>query len=100
MDENQRMAVRIVLDGEWRLAYCREGERAVAHPDELAAAGADTIAARVPGNVELDLQAAGMLDEPFYADNIRQLRPYEFYEWWYTREFDLPARNGRPALAD
>ena len=27
---------------------------------------------------------------PSHADNIRRLRPYEFYEWWYTREFDVP----------
>ena len=65
-------------------------ERRIAHPDELDQAAVDTIAARVPGNVELDLHAAGILQDPFYAANIRKLRPYEFYEWWYTREFDLP----------
>ena len=59
----------------------------------------DTIVAHVPGNVELDLQAAGILPEPFYADNIRKLRPYEFYEWWYTRDFDLPLRSACAALA-
>ena len=48
------------------------------------------ITAHVPGNVELDLQRAGVIPEPFYAGNIRRLRPYEFYEWWYTREFELP----------
>ncbi|MFN8465233.1 MAG: hypothetical protein U0X20_06760 [Caldilineaceae bacterium] len=95
MEENLRAAARIALDGEWRLAYWREGERAIANPGELDGAKVDTIAARVPGNVELDLQAAGVLPEPFYADNIRKLRPYEFYEWWYTRDFDLP--SGLPA---
>ncbi len=95
MEENLRAAARIVLDGEWRLAYWREGERPITNPGDLDAAVVDTIAARVPGNVELDLQAAGILPEPFYADNIRKLRPYEFYEWWYTRDFDLP--HGLPA---
>ena len=95
MEENLRAAARLMLDGEWRLAYWREGERPITNPGELDAAGVDTISAHVPGNVELDLQAAGILPEPFYADNIRKLRPYEFYEWWYSRDFDLP--SGPPA---
>jgi beta-mannosidase len=81
----------ISLDGDWQLSYFREGEHAIDHPDQLAAAGAPTIAARVPGNVELDLVRAGVLPDPFYAANIRLLRPFEFYEWWYAREFTLPA---------
>ncbi len=72
-----------------KLTYFR-GEYAVRHPDDLAAAGAVS-GGQVPGNVELDLQHAGVIPEPFYAGNIRRLRPFEFYEWWYTREFDVPA---------
>ncbi len=81
----------VSLDGDWQLTYFREGEYAVRHPDDLAAAGAPAVTAQVPGNVELDLQHAGVIPEPFYAGNIRRLRPFEFYEWWYTREFDVPA---------
>jgi len=81
----------VCLDGEWQLTYFREGEHAVRHPDDLASAGAPSIPAQVPGNVELDLQRAGVIPEPFYADNIRRLRPFEFYERWYTREFTAPA---------
>ena len=81
----------VSLDGDWQLTYFREGEYAVRHPDDLAAAGAPAVAAQVPGNVELDLQRAGVIPDPFYAGNIRRLRPFEFYEWWYTREFDVPA---------
>ena len=81
---------RIALDGEWQLAYFPEGEHAIHHPDDLDAAALPRIAAHVPGNVELDLQRAGVIPDPFYADNIRRLRPYEFYEWWYTRDFALP----------
>lgn len=82
---------RISLDGDWQLAYFREGEHQIAHPDALADATLARIPAQVPGNVELDLQRAGVIPEPFYADNIRRLRPFEAYEWWYTREFTLPA---------
>ncbi len=79
----------ICLDGDWQLTYFPEGERQVAHPDDLLAVNAPTIPARVPGNVELDLQRAGVIPDPFYADHIRRLRPFEFYEWWYAREFKL-----------
>jgi len=80
----------ISLDGEWQLVYFPEGERQIAHPDDLVGAGLPSIPARVPGNVELDLQRAGVIPDPFYADNIHRLRPFEFYEWWYTREFTVP----------
>ena len=88
----------VSLDGDWRLVYFPEGTRSVAHPDDLAAAsgvaagaGIDAVPARVPGNVELDLARAGRIPDPFFADNIRRLRSLEYNEWWYTREFHLPA---------
>jgi beta-mannosidase len=80
---------RISLDGDWQLTYFPQGERSIAHPDDLPSAGLDSLPASVPGNVELDLQRAGRLPDPFYADNIRLLRPLEACEWWYTREFTL-----------
>jgi len=78
----------ILLNGDWRLAFFPEAESPVHGPDDLAAHAPRMIAARVPGNVELDLQAAGIIPEPFFAGNIRRLREYEFYEWWYTRIFE------------
>ena len=79
------------LDDNWRLTYFREGEYCVTHPDALLSLGLASIPARVPGNVELDLVRAGVIPEPFYADNIRLLRAYEGYEWWYTVEFTAPS---------
>ncbi len=81
----------IKLDGEWKLTYFPQGVHAVAGPRDLASVEEPAIPAAVPGNVELDLQRAGVIPEPYYGTNIRQLRPYEFYEWWYEREFDAPA---------
>ncbi|MCD6290434.1 MAG: glycoside hydrolase family 2, partial [Anaerolineae bacterium] len=81
----------ISLDGEWKLTYFLEGEHRVDHPDDLARVGAPSVLARVPGNVELDLQRVGVIPDPFYADHIYRLRPFEFYEWWYTREFTVPS---------
>ncbi len=86
----------IPLDGEWQLYYMPQMEPRIAHPDELAASGAASVAARVPGNVELDLVRAGVLPEPYFGDNMRFLRPLETYEWWYVREFEMPdARAGQ-----
>jgi beta-mannosidase len=51
--------------------------------------GLEPIPAKVPGNVELDLLRAGQIADPFFGDHIRDLRPYEFYEWWYRRTITL-----------
>ncbi|MCL6430006.1 MAG: glycoside hydrolase family 2 [Anaerolineae bacterium] len=80
----------ILLDGDWCLYWYPEAERRLTHPADLSAAGLRPVPARVPGNVELDLVRAGLLPEPFLAANIRQLRPLEFCEWWYVRDFALP----------
>jgi len=79
----------ISLDGNWQLAFAPEGRFRIEHPDDLDAAQMEMIPAQVPGNVELDLVRAGLLPDPFGGDHIRQLRPFEFYEWWYTRDVDL-----------
>lgn len=68
----------ISLDGVWSL--CGSGARP-----------AGPVAAAVPGNIELDLERAGIVPELFYAGNIDALRPYEFNDWEYTKEFDVPA---------
>jgi beta-mannosidase len=82
---------RIPLDGDWQLTYFPEGECPISHPDDLPATGRRPIPACVPGNVELDLVRAGVIPDPFYADNVRHLRPFESCEWWYAREFAIPA---------
>jgi beta-mannosidase len=81
----------ISLDGEWLLYHYEHGTLEIETPADLLASGLVPIPARVPGNVELDLQRAGALPDPFVGANIRLLRPFEFHDWWYRREFDLPA---------
>ena len=85
---------RISLDGEWKLVGFPEGSQAVSHPEGLNFLGLQPVLSQVPGNVELDLQRAGQLPEPFFGLNIQKLRPLEGYEWWYSREFDLPETAG------
>ncbi len=85
----------ISLDGPWRLLYFPEGQHPITHPNDLSKFDVEEITACVPGNVELDLCRTGVRPDPFYANHIRRLRAFEPYEWWYTREFEIPN-----ALAD
>ncbi len=78
------------LDGEWLLYHFEHGTQAIHTPADLLASELTPIPATVPGNVEIDLQRAGILPDPFVGDNIRLLRPFEFHEWWYRREFTPP----------
>jgi len=86
---------RIDLCGAWRLYHFPEhfpgGSEPVVHPDDIQARGLPSIPAHVPGNVELDLQRNGTIADPFFAANIRELRPLEGHQWWYCRDFDLPS---------
>ena len=49
-----------------------------------------TVPATVPGNFELDLQAAGLIDEPFFGTNILRLRDLEDRHLFYVTSFDAP----------
>lgn len=71
----------ICLNGEWKLSWwdAQEESPAVHH-----------LTAQVPGNVELDLMREGILPDVFFGENIRLLRPYEFCDWKYERDFDMP----------
>ena len=44
--------------------------------------------ATVPGNIEDALFSAGRIGDPYYSLNAKALRPYEFFEWIYEREFE------------
>ncbi len=78
------------LDGNWTLLHFPEGKYGEVTPDRLGALGETPVPAQVPGNVELDLVREGKLPEPFFAENMRLLRPLETHEWWYRREFTAP----------
>jgi beta-mannosidase len=82
---------KLLLDGAWELYYFPEGTHVISEPVELASLQIDHIQATVPGNVEFDLQRAGKIPDPFFASNIKKLRAFEGYEWWYTRQIDFPA---------
>ncbi len=77
------------LNGTWELFYGPQDEKVKTL--EEARSKLDRIEVSVPGEALLDLYRLGKIDDPFFADNFLSLRPYEFYQWWYVKEFDLDA---------
>ena len=59
-----------------------------------------TIPAIVPGNFELDMVRAGLLEDPYWGSNITKLRELEDRHLFYRTSFDLPAvaENELPIL--
>jgi len=87
---------QLTLDTDWVLYFFDSRQRQINYPDQLRQAGLDPIPASVPGNVEIDLQRAGLLADPFWGDNVVQLRKLEHHEWWYATRFEPPAlRSGQ-----
>ena len=83
----------VTLDGAWQLSYGAQRADGPRTPAELAQAHWPTIAATVPGNVELDLMQAGKLPDLSVGNNIYRLRELEGYQWWYQRKFTTPSRS-------
>lgn len=81
---------KISLNGKWNLEFWPQEGEAVTDPSEVAALETTKLSATVPGNVELDLQAAGMVKDPQIGNNIYDLRPYEFCQWMYSKSFVAP----------
>ena len=82
------------LDGAWRLSYGEQRAEGPLTPSELARAKWTSVAAVVPGNVEIDLMKAGKLPDLAVGNNIYRLRELEAYRWWYQRKFATPKRDG------
>lgn len=78
---------QLSLDGTWQLAYGPEGRHNLQSPQDLRAADVEFIPCTVPGNVELDLLAAGRMQEPSFGNQVYSMREYETYQWWYKRTF-------------
>lgn len=94
-------AETIDLDGSWWFAV---SDRRLAEPvrsaDDLVAAGLTVLPAVVPGSLELDLLANGLIDEPFTGLNIVGLRRYERSFVYYVRTFRGPVIDGGEAVLE
>ncbi|NLG27555.1 MAG: glycoside hydrolase family 2, partial [Chloroflexi bacterium] len=77
------------LTGAWSFAF-RDGDVPAQYPTvaALARAGCRAYPCTVPGNLELDLQAVGLLPELFEGMNMLAARDLEHRHVWYWREFD------------
>ena len=80
----------VSLNGQWTLHFWPQPETPVTSPEAMRSISFRTISARVPGNVELDLLAAGLIKDPMIGANIWDIRPYEGYQWCYVRRFPTP----------
>lgn len=62
---------------DWKLSFVHQGMR-------------HAIPATVPGNVEIDLQRAGLLDEPCPADDMWAMHSFESVDWVYEASLAAP----------
>ncbi len=86
------------LDSEWRLQHFADGIGANSGVYRAEHDDADWLPATVPGQVQADLHAAGVIPDPFFGLNYEQCLWVEEQEWWYRRSFvpereDLPGRR-------
>ena len=93
------MKKSVSLDGAWRLRYGKQAGDFPVTPEALAKSDWPEIEATVPGNVEVDLQRAGVIaDDLAFGANIHALRQFESYDWWYSRVFEIEAGRAETAV--
>ena len=87
----------IKLDN-WKLALVPHGEVRdgffAKSIKEIESSDKTVIPASVPGNFELDMQAAGLIDDPYFSDNIISLQKLEHLHLWYYTSFELSHTDG------
>lgn len=92
---------RISLNGSWDLEFWEQEGEAVTDPAAVTSLKTTKLSATVPGNVELDLLAAGIIKDPSIGNNIYDLRPYEFCQWMYSKTFNAPKlKEGQRFILD
>jgi beta-mannosidase len=75
------------LNGAWNLTYGPLTEYPQKSPRTTPPVEWPTIAATVPGNVELDLVAAGKIEPLEKGNRVLQALELEDHQWWYRRTF-------------
>ncbi|HUW83222.1 MAG TPA: glycoside hydrolase family 2 [Phycisphaerae bacterium] len=88
----------IDLNDSWSFAFCHEAPAdEYRTEDDVRRAGLTVRPAAVPGNFELDLQAAGLIGDPFVGVNALDVRKFEACHIWYWRRFAADDRPGHDA---
>ncbi len=77
------MKTYLDLNGEWKIhgIPCKDNSSPISLPN--------SITAFVPGDIHNDLMRAGILKDPYYADNIYACDWVTGYDWEYTKEFQV-----------
>ena len=93
------------LAGDWRLCHGPQEKPASTMATPSIPAGFQSLPARVPGAIELDLLRAGRLPSPLErGNNIYATRAIENHQCWYSREFQwdggLPDGEGVDLVFD
>ena len=84
------LATAIVsLNGNWNLKGWPTPRRGSVRTLDAVPAAEVSVPATVPGCYELDLCAAGLLPNLFYANNHYSVRKYEGHQWLYARKFTM-----------
>jgi beta-mannosidase len=89
----------IDLNGVWSFSYTLDPPSGfISNTAMLHDAGLPEYKATVPGNFELDLQANGIIGDPFFGMNPAALRTYEQAHVWYWRRFTAEERPDCDAM--
>ncbi len=93
---------KFLLDGtDWTLTYVKNSVYASAgeikNPTELSTRSYPTVPAAVPGNLEIDLMNAGVIEDPFYDKN-HGLRDCEYLHAFYSKAFEYSGTPENPIL--
>jgi beta-mannosidase len=75
------------LPSEWKLQHFDDGAGEAVGAHGVGLDDSAWIAATVPGQVHLDLMAAGLIPDPFFGLNFEQCLWVEGQEWWYRTTF-------------
>ncbi len=81
---------KLSLNGVWQLSYGLQASPDVPTLDEIQQYSENSIAAEVPGNVELDLQKQGLLPSLEVGDQIYEALKWEKNWWCYQKEIQIP----------
>lgn len=86
------------LNGKWNLyieenCKCSDYSEKITTESELINRGLVPINGTVPGNFELDMQAAGLIEDPYFGTRVLKLQQLENRHLWYCREFDYDSTN-------
>ena len=88
---------RILLDGRWKLFYEENFKlpknMEYISSEELEKSKFNTVPATVPGNFEIDLEKAGIIDDIFFGTNPIEAQKRENYHLWYSKEFEFDGED-------